>query len=55
MENLIRVLPIDALLTPELDPVSLGRAMTFGTTGDGAGDPSHNWTAPSSSTRWAIR
>jgi len=39
MENLIRVLPIDALLNPELDPVSMGRAMPFGTTGDGAGDP----------------
>jgi len=39
MENQIRVLPVDALLNPELEPVAMGRAMPFGTTGDGAGDP----------------
>src|SRR5690606_1221075 len=39
VENLIRVLPVDALLNPELDPVAMGRAMPFGTTGGGAADP----------------
>ncbi|MFO1095119.1 MAG: cytochrome c peroxidase [Planctomycetaceae bacterium] len=39
VENLIRVLPIDALRNPALDPVAMGRAMPFGSTGGGAADP----------------
>ncbi|MBL8850504.1 MAG: hypothetical protein JNG89_12560 [Planctomycetaceae bacterium] len=39
VENLIRVLPVDALVNPELDPVEMGRAMPFGTAGGGAADP----------------
>lgn len=39
VENLIRVLPVDALGNLDLDPVGMGRAMPFGTTGGGAADP----------------
>jgi cytochrome c peroxidase len=39
VENLIRVMPVDVLLNPELDPIAQGRAMPFGTTGGGAADP----------------
>ena len=39
VENLIRVMPLTALLNPERDPIAQGRAMPFGTTGGGAADP----------------
>ena len=39
VENLIRVMPVNALLDPQRDPIAQGRAMPFGTTGSGAADP----------------
>ena len=39
IENLIRVVPVDALLEPESDLVAAGRVIQFGSTGGGAGDP----------------
>ena len=39
LENLIRVLPVEAVLDPETDLVRAGRSILFGTTGSGAGDP----------------
>lgn len=39
IENLIRVVPIEALLEPESDLIAAGRVIQFGSTGGGAGDP----------------
>ncbi|REJ87663.1 MAG: hypothetical protein DWQ34_13610 [Planctomycetota bacterium] len=39
LENLIRVLPMKAVLDPETDLVRAGRSILLGTTGSGAGDP----------------